>query len=115
MRIPEKYRRGWHLFDPCELMSLPELPACYVFIVDGQAVYVGQSSNLRARVRSHNPRYGYGGSVMLPWTSVPSPILVILKAKFCGPYGSHLMREARLIRKLAPRFNKSMQHRSMAA
>lgn len=100
-------RRGeWLSISPVHGFYLPsDLPPCvYVFIGDGVPLYVGQTTNLRARLRTHGFRYSYDNRVMTPW-NIPDPKTAALKVKFSERFGDWLMLEARLIRRLQPRCN----------
>ena len=100
-------RRGeWLSISPVHGFYLPsDLPPCvYVFIGDGVPLYVGQTTNLRARLRTHCFRYSYDNKVMTPW-NIPDPKTAVLKVKFSERFGDWLMLEARLIRRLQPRCN----------
>lgn len=86
----------WIRWDPYGSF-LPKRPCCYVLFVNGIAVYVGQTMNLRARIQAHKTdgmlkRLGTEG--------------VTMKAHFGYRYGDWLMREARLILKLQPIHNQ---------
>jgi hypothetical protein len=66
----------------------PVAAGIYVLIEDGQAVYVGQSRDLRHRLSCHMPPEG-----------------TVIKVKTSRRYGDWLMDELRLIRRLRPRRN----------
>ena len=94
----------WRSFSPVQPCNLPPEPACYVLLLDGVAVYVGQTVNLRTRFYKHAIRpvgeeeYSSGWGVLRGYLT--------MKVRFGARYGDWAMREARLINKLSPRFNK---------
>jgi len=71
----------------------PQFPACYVIQEDGVTVYVGQTTNLAARMRQH--RCGLLREIKNPR----------IKVRFGFRFGDWAMRELRLIRRLRPRYN----------
>lgn len=85
---------------------------CYVILLDGLAIYVGQSENVRRRITKHgfenyaglgDIRDGYCSS---PWGDIHwSEGTLTAKVKYARRFGEQLMVEARLIRRLRPRFN----------
>lgn len=79
-------------------------PCCYVILSDGVAIYVGQTMNLKKRLRQHQirPSYGLAGDAHTPWGPLPN---VTIKANFGRKFGDWAMRELRLIYRLKPRFN----------
>lgn len=94
----------WVAFDPAGISIYgPQLPACYVVIVDGRAIYVGQAMNFRARMRDHRIDIArYSESYVTPWGQFDS---VVVKARFADRFGDWAMRELRLIRRLQPCMN----------
>ncbi len=94
----------WVKFDPIESWTLPSLPCCYVFYLDGIPSYVGQSNNLKRRILNHflEPMR-YSARIETPWGNFRE---VFIKCKFPKKYGEWAMLELRLIRKLRPKFNK---------
>lgn len=108
------YAEGWHRFDALRPSRMPPLPACYAIYWNGELVYVGQSVDLRNRFHLHRFRHGYGNNIHTPWGEAAGTDVFIVKAKFCGPYGSWAMREVRLIAKLRPKFNVHHKGRKAA-
>lgn len=103
----------WVSFDPVYPRSLPRAPGVYVILLDGVAVYVGQSADVRGRLNAHNIRPGYGGELITPWKIVtPAPALIEGRAKLSRRFGDWAMWELRLIRSLRPRFNVSFASRA---
>ena len=75
-------------------------PGCYVFFIDGQLKYIGQSSNVRARLNFYGIRRGYQKeNIKTPWGDGKS---VVLKVRNCRKYGDWAMIELRLLRRLQP-------------
>jgi len=85
--------------------KFPARPACYVVLSAGMPVYVGQTVNLRSRIRNHNFRATHArrDHAVTPWGNLKD---VSFKINFGYRFGDWTMREARLIRRLKPRFNK---------
>lgn len=101
----EKYATGmWAI--TAELDDLPPLAGVYVIYVNGEAVYVGQSSSLFHRVRSYKFRFGYARNIKTPWGDLPDTSVVYCKYKCTKRLGEHLMLEYRLIQRLQPKHNK---------
>lgn len=72
---------------------LPSLPCCYViFSAAGSVLYVGQTTNLRNRFRTHRQGKAF-------------PAGSYFKARFGERYGDWAMRELRLIKRLRPPMN----------
>jgi hypothetical protein len=95
----------WRSFSPFDADGLPQLPAVYAIYFDGELVYIGQTSNLRGRFKSHNVRHGYARNFHTPWGSLPGTAAITAKAKPSRRYGDWAMIELRLIRRLRPRLN----------
>jgi hypothetical protein len=84
----------WYCGD-LEYGGFPNVPACYVFIVGGQVVYVGSTANLNTRMRQHkNKTRGRD----LPWPHSD----VYVKYRPSKKWGDWAMLELRLIRRLQP-------------
>lgn len=75
---------------------IPPLPGIYVMYFKYGEIYIGSSINLSQRMRGHN---GFKKTGNIHEFSG-------LKYKICKKFGSWLMDEARLIRKLNPCLNK---------
>lgn len=88
-------RKLWFSFEPPDV---PEWQCCYVLYVKGKLVYIGQTSNLKLRIRAH---YAKGGLRGLEWADVR------IKAKLGRRYGCWAMDEIRLIDRLQPSWNRS--------
>lgn len=88
-----------------ELAQLDPEPAVYVLYEIGKGVvYVGETSNLRARIHQHGfvlARYSNSyQSRQFGWIGD-----IRLKVKYSARFGEESMRERRLIRRLRPPFN----------
>jgi GIY-YIG catalytic domain-containing protein len=102
----------WQPFRPHRPESALSIPGCYVFLWVGTPIYVGQSTNVRRRIKQHNCENVCGedvhenGWVATPWGNFPwSAGNLTGKVKYASRYGEQLMLEARLIRKLKPEGN----------
>lgn len=89
----------WEIFSN----YIPGLPACYVVYLDGVLSYVGQTHNLRERLKGHRLRHGYAKNFHTPWGS---PLKLVIKARFPDRHGDWAMRELRLLKRLKPGANK---------
>lgn len=77
---------------------------CYAVYVEGHLAYVGRSFNVRGRLAQHEFRPNFTGDrTITPWGSFEK---VSVKIRYARRYGESLMLEARLIRRLAPTFNR---------
>ncbi len=94
----------WFTYLPAAPHSLPEVPGCYALVLDGKVVYVGQSINLQARFKQHGIRAVSGGAHETKWGRLVGELQ--LKVRFAQKHGDWYMREARLISRLKPVFNK---------
>ncbi len=95
----------WTKFDPLSLRPIPAKPGVYVFIINGEVVYVGQTANLRLRIANHKIRYGYARNVYTPWGQYHDWSKIVCKVKISKRYGDWAMWELRLIKRLRPTFN----------
>lgn len=88
----------WTPFDPVSNGSLPSGAGVYVIYWDDKVVYIGSASSLNARMKAHR----CGEPVWMTNSGVR------ISGKFCrsSKYGEWLMVEARLIRRIKPKFNK---------
>ena len=75
------------------------LPGVYVLMDDGVPVYVGTSETVRHRLMSHRRRDRASRIEVRGVTKI--------KVRYDRRYGERLMREARLIRRLRPKFNRA--------
>lgn len=103
-RAPKGLERGrWY---SCESMvGLPSLPGVYVVILDGRAIYVGQSENIRLRFISQHRVKRTGNIVKTPWGELPVKDTLRIKFKISRRMGDWAMWEVRLIKRLRPEFN----------
>lgn len=108
-------KRGtrWQTFDPSDFRSVEAKAGCYAIYVEARLVYVGQSENVRRRIKGYrcenwagrddhfdgytdspwgNARWRYGG--------------LTAKVRYAARFGEQLMTEARLIYRLRPSFNR---------
>lgn len=95
--------KTWVEHDPTEYSTLPDAPAVYVVLLDGQPMYVGQTTRLRQRFNNYRMRWGYGGGVLTPWGQFDGTVSI--KFSHGWRYGDWAMRELRLIRRLRPPWN----------
>lgn len=98
---------NWKTFPIIGAQELPTGPGIYVILVDGEAVYVGQSMRLRERIFSHKFRMAYSKHIILPWDYVENHRTVTIKCKESRRIGDWAMWEIRLIHRLRPAFNKT--------
>lgn len=93
----------WIIYDPTEPTRIPDEPGCYVIYMDGVLVYIGQSVNVRSRIRSHRIQYHrYVNDIRTPWGDCRA---CCAKIKFSRKYGDWAMWELRLIRRIQPLCN----------
>lgn len=76
-------------------------PCCYAIYLDGRLSYVGQTQNLRTRLKGYN-FHRVCRSIQTPWGRYKS---VVIKYRSSVRYGDWAMVELRLIRRLQPQFN----------
>lgn len=96
----------WTIADaPRDLLIEPNA-GVYVVFVGGAAVYVGQSGNVKKRLCDLKYRREYGSSIKVfgERCFLPDETFKI-KIKYAARRGEQLMLEARLIKRLQPRFN----------
>jgi excinuclease UvrABC nuclease subunit len=106
---------AWVEFDYlANMRGLPSVACCYAVYFDEELVYVGSTNDLRNRFSGHAFRHGYGKNIHTPWGEFPNTLKFNIKYKPSVKYGDWLMREARLIRRLQPRFNKKLKGRKVA-
>lgn len=90
--------RRWQEFYPIDdPRATPPIPAVYVIYWSGEVVYVGSTVNLASRMKQH---------AASEWMNGPPDIEVTAKFRGSSRFGDWLMREARLIRRLQPEFNR---------
>lgn len=92
----------WCEFDPLDMAGVPPIPACYVIFVGPHPVYVGQSRNLRQRILQYKFYEALDYHTVTPWGAFQD---VSIRFAWEEKFGHSLMLEARLIRRLQPRFN----------
>ena len=102
----------WEEFDPTLPSSAKPAPGCYVIFVGGRAAYVGQSDNVRRRMKNHGmvnvcgPNH-FDGQTLTPWGDFPWSFAPVTgRVRYSRRVGEHLMTEARLIYRLRPEFNR---------
>jgi len=95
----------WKTIVPTDHWEAPNRPAVYVFFLDGEAVYVGQTSQLKKRLEQHGITWGYDGKLKTPWGSFPTTTEATCKFRLSRKIGDWLMWEQRLIWRLQPRYN----------
>lgn len=88
----------WVKYNPLE-DRIESGPGCYVFYLDGQLTYIGQSADVKKRIASYRLRYGYNNCVLTPWGDA---FTVHVKIRYSLRYGDWAMRELRLIKRLQP-------------
>lgn len=103
--LAERSRGRWVMFDPIGGFDMPSAPAVYAVYFGPELVYIGQTSDLRARFSQHKFSRGPGGDTHTPWGALDTAIQVKVKAKISRRYGDWAMIELRLLRKLRPRLN----------
>jgi len=95
---------NWIRFEPDAGVCVPEVPGCYVIFGDGEVVYVGQTVNMRMRMRSHGIRiWHYSAQFKTPWGNFSE---LYGKRRVSKRYGDWAMVEVRLINRLNPPGNK---------
>lgn len=100
----------WKIYDYFEFKwpELEERPGCYVIYLDGQLSYIGQASNIKARVSSYRPRFGYGNTIFhLVGGKEGICKQYLVKVRYSSRIGDWAMREIRLIKRLQPPLNNT--------
>lgn len=103
----------WESVSPRKPGRWRAAPACYVIFYEGVAVYVGQSIDVQQRIRGYSfenyPSRGddpADGFCTSPWGGLSwRDGTITAKVKYARRFGEQLMVEARLIRRIKPRFN----------
>jgi excinuclease UvrABC nuclease subunit len=87
-------------------------PGVYVIYLDGVISYVGQSSDISKRLKTHIQIAHYSSMCVTPWGRYRD---VFVKVSYSKKYGDWAMRELRLIKKLQPQYNcvHSVRHRKI--
>lgn len=97
----------WREFDIEHLGLIPRVPGVYVVFMAGKVVYVGQSADVRVRIREHRIRYGFSSNILTPWGNVSQGEGLYIKVKFSRVLGDWAMWEIRLIARLQPPGNRN--------
>lgn len=106
-------KHGWNTYDYLSgLRGLPNIACCYAVYFDGSLRYIGSTNDLRNRFSGHAFRHSYAKSFITPWGEFDLPLSITIKYSASRRYGDWLMREARLIRRLKPVFNKKLKGRA---
>jgi excinuclease UvrABC nuclease subunit len=85
--------------------KFPEISCVYAFYINGELVYIGSTINLRSRMSGYKFKE-VDGKMLTPWRKrVESKSVIEVKYKSSKFYGYWLMLEARLIKRLQPKFN----------
>lgn len=102
-RIREEMYDRWIKYTDMSYLSFEEAGGCYVVYSNGKPIYVGQSSNVSKRIGSHRIWQSRSdGLFYTPWGDKPK---VYIKVKYHKRYGAWLECEARLIKRIKPKFN----------
>lgn len=105
----EGQRKNWAVLDPLRPFTWPRVAGVYVIYFDERIIYIGQSSDVAARMLRHNLQYGYARNVRTPWGDVPDSVCITAKVKRSRVLGDWAMWELRLIQRLKPIGNRSMK------
>ncbi len=106
-----KQRRRWRWepdgdqFDPTNRRTVKQyskVAGVYAVFMNGILSYIGQTRDLGSRIASHN--FYRRGVYATPWGLCET---LWVKVRPSDHFGDELRREARLIRRLKPRFNKN--------
>lgn len=92
--------------------GLPAVACCYVVYINSELCYIGSTNNLRNRFSGHAFHWGYANNFVTPWGEYCRPFEFSIKYSPSRKYGDWLMREARLIRRIQPAFNKKLKGRA---
>jgi predicted GIY-YIG superfamily endonuclease len=96
-------KQRWFTTDFSSIGSLPKIPGVYVLYRDNKVVYVGQSVNIRQRLKNH-----FAGSHSKHISNcTKSKIKIKYRVNF--RIGAWAMLEQRLIAKLKPEWNKTVE------
>lgn len=110
-----RHGRNWYGVDPFHAWRSiePGTGGVYAYFWNGRPIYVGQSSNIRARLRSYKVRVRRderGLYAVTPWGEFKprgsGGLGLWLRAS--SRAGDWLMHEQRLIRRLRPTYNRSV-------
>lgn len=90
--------------------KFPDISCVYAFYVNDELVYIGSTVNLRVRMSAYRFK-DVGEKTMTPWRkSIPPRAKIEVKYKGSKIYGYWLMLEARLIKRIQPRFNIKLKN-----
>jgi hypothetical protein len=100
-------RKTWRVIYPYRVTPwVPAGPHVYAIYLDGELAYIGSSQDLSARFGLYKFRQAGEGWSCCIRGEVFQAGEIAVKIKLCRKYGSWLMAEARLIRRLRPRLNR---------
>lgn len=108
-------KRGtrWESFDPTDPHTIEARPGCYVIYLGGRLVYVGQSENVKRRIKGYRCVNRRGaedmrdGHTNSPWGPAHWRDGGLRgKVRNAARFGEQLMTEARLIYRIRPPFNR---------
>jgi len=88
--------------------KIPLVSCVYAFYFNGELVYIGSTINLKARLISYRFRIQFG-KLMTKWGIFDIDTKVIVKYRVSVKYAEWLMVEARLIKRLQPKYNISLK------
>lgn len=111
MAIGPRKNLKWTTLGDLRAWDLPHGGGCYAIYIDGALAYIGQSSNLRARLATHKLQPSYGPDFDTPWGYAKT---LIIKVKLYRRYGEWAMTELRLIKRLQPPLNCAFSTRKRA-
>lgn len=85
--------------------DFPEISCVYAFYINDELVYIGSTVNLKKRMNGYHFRE-IGNETLTPWRRrFGANLKIEVKYKGSKIYGYWLMLEARLIKRIKPRFN----------
>lgn len=102
---------NWAVLDPMSPDQWPCVAGVYAIYFDERIVYIGQSTNLCARMTRHSLKYGYARNIHTPWGEIPDSVKVTAKVKRSRVIGDWAMWEIRLINRLKPLGNSTYKKR----
>jgi excinuclease UvrABC nuclease subunit len=101
---------AWKKISWNDRKKFPEISCVYAFYINDELVYIGSTVNLKLRM------VGYkfiddGDRLRGPWRkSIPLNSKIEVKYKGSKIYGYWLMLEARLIKRIQPKFNIKLKN-----
>ena len=85
--------------------KFPEISCVYAFYINDELVYIGSTVNLRVRMSGYRFKE-VDGKTVTPWRKKIEPrVKIEVKYKGSKKYAYWLMLEARLIKRLQPKYN----------